>query len=96
MFDISVGLDGEPLVHSNHTDGLNDAHPLAWQCVHCQHCNMMVHADNNECMTTWLEWGKYVLCARCIIPLIDSGVLELHEFVRIAKSSAQLARSERC
>lgn len=82
-------LDGEPLIHSHHTDGLDDDHPHAWECVFCQHCGTMVHAGNNECMTTWLEWGPHVICGRCFAPLLAEGVLELHEFVEIATSGVR-------
>jgi hypothetical protein len=72
--------DGEPLVHSHHTDVLDDDHPHAFESVCCQHCGTLVHADNNECMTTWVEWGNHVLCGMCFAPLLADGVLEFCRF----------------
>lgn len=53
----------EPQIHSHITDGLPDAHPFAWRSVDCAICQALVHADNNECMQTWVEsdWGIYCL-----------------------------------
>jgi hypothetical protein len=68
-------LQGEPLIHSHHTDGLPKKHIWAEENVYCGCCGIMVHSGNNECMRTWFEWGKYVLCAECYsLPLIVSLV----------------------
>ena len=55
----------EPQIHSHIEDGLPDEHPLAGECVYCAKCNAMVHANNNECMQTWIEteFGNY--CSLC-------------------------------
>jgi hypothetical protein len=72
----------EPVIHSHHTDVLPEGHPLAHKLVNCQHCNSMVHCDNNECMTTWIEWGDCVLCGECFVPLLECGVLEWVDFLK--------------
>lgn len=54
----------EPRIWSHITDVLPDDHPLAWSTVYCVTCERdgMVHAANNECMTTWVETGKGAYC----------------------------------
>lgn len=74
----------EPLIHSHHTDVLPEEDPRAHTMIECGHCGSLVHADNNECMTTWVEWGPYVLCSDCFIPLLANGVLYGGEFAERA------------
>jgi hypothetical protein len=77
----------EPVIHSHHTDVLPDSDARAFATVYCDRCGHMVHASNNECMTTWIEWGPHVLCGGCAAPLIADGVLEFHEWVERAKQT---------
>ncbi len=56
----------EPLIHSHIDDGLPAGHPLAFEQVHCASCSTLVHAFNNECMTTWLEFVNANVCAACV------------------------------
>lgn len=55
----------EPQIHSHITDSLPNNHPLAEKNIHCNKCNEMVHACNNECMQTWVEAGKGNFCLAC-------------------------------
>jgi len=69
----------EPLVHSHRSDELPDDHVLAHKTVYCESCaeendGEMLHADNNECMQTWVEFPDYIyvsghpcrnICWRC-------------------------------
>jgi hypothetical protein len=57
----------EPRLHSHIEDVLPDDHPLAYVTVSCDglDCTRMVHASNNECMTTWVETGLGNYCLRC-------------------------------
>lgn len=56
----------EPLIHSHITDSLPDTHPLAWDAIMCANgCRTMVHASNNECMSTWVETGRGNYCLPC-------------------------------
>ena len=66
----------EPLIHSHITDCLPEEHPLADESVYCKECNIMCHAFNNECLTTWVEskWGNYCMECFCKKHHID-GVL---------------------
>ncbi len=78
----------EPLIHSHHTDRLPDEDVRARQMLLCQRCKKMVHADNNECMQTWVEWGEGILCGRCFAPLLQSGgVLEYAKFIARCEKS---------
>ena len=45
----------EPLIHSHLTDVLPEDNPLHDKTVYCDVCHKMVHCENNECMTTWVE-----------------------------------------
>jgi hypothetical protein len=54
----------EPKIHSHIDDVLPDEHPLAFTCVDCVVCGVMVHASNNECMQTWIETGKGAYCLK--------------------------------
>lgn len=56
---------GEPLIHSHVTDELPDEHPLAHRCIYCLGCQEMVHCENNECMTTWVECNAGAYCLQC-------------------------------
>jgi hypothetical protein len=89
--------DDEPLIHSHHTDVLDKSHPWADKTVICGKCGTMVHAFNNECMTTWLEWDKRALCGECAAPIIAAGVLEYADFIEAAShftSAADPAETE--
>ena len=60
----------EPQIHSHITDMLPDDHPLANETFSCQRaaaCKTMLHADNNECMTTWVETGRGNFCFPCFV-----------------------------
>lgn len=63
----------EPKLHSFITDGLPDDHPLAWSQVECDRCKRLVHAANNECMPSWLEFDPpdvwHVLCLKCAVDI---------------------------
>jgi hypothetical protein len=61
----------EPQIHSHLTDELPKDHPLAWEQVSCDACGTLVHAGNNECMTTWIEFGNANVCAQCLGTLPD-------------------------
>ena len=64
----------EPLLHSGVTDCLPEDHPLAFTSVNCRGCGCMVHAVNNECMTSWLETGRGPHCLECFTAVF--GVAE--------------------
>ena len=66
----------DPILHSHIEDGLPDDHRLAWECVHCNVCACMVHAGNNECMSTWVETGKGAYCIKCFAGIQDVEALE--------------------
>jgi len=57
----------EPVIHSHITDVLPEDHPNAYYCVFCDSCNAMLHANNNECMQTWLETQDGNFCTNCYI-----------------------------
>jgi hypothetical protein len=59
-------LADEPLVHSHLSDCLPSSHPLAHKQVHCDKCDGIVHAGNNECMQTWFEFEEANVCAQCM------------------------------
>lgn len=59
-------LEDEPLIHSHVADSLPDDHPLAFESVKCDSCGVTVHAFNNECMRTWIEFSDGNLCAQCV------------------------------
>ena len=60
----------EPEIHSHITDLLPDEHPLAYKSVHCEICMDMLHAANNECMSTWVETGVGNFCLLCFIKIL--------------------------
>lgn len=70
-------MSDEPLIHSHLDDELPMGHPWAYESVYCDKCKVMVHANNNECMQTWIEWPKTTLrdavavCAQCVGKLKD-------------------------
>lgn len=55
----------EPLIHSHIIDELDEDHSLAYEWVYCCVCNNMVHAVNNECMQTWVEYQDKAWCIEC-------------------------------
>lgn len=70
-------MNKEPICHSHITDELPSDHPWAFWQVCCVDCGDLVHAGNNECMTTWFEWKDHAHCGRCFAEtLLKSGVLE--------------------
>jgi hypothetical protein len=73
----------EPQIHSHNIDVLAYDHPWAWEQVYCESCSELVHAVNNECMQTWIEYGakeRRAICATCFGITGDTefglGVLE--------------------
>ena len=73
-----VGRPGpgqEPLIHSGITDVLDGEHPLAHETVYCDGaaCRAtMLHAGNNENMTTWVEAHKGNYCLPCFTALDEA------------------------
>jgi len=65
-------VEREPLLHSHITDLLPEDHPLAYECVSCQRCRVMVHASNNECMTMWVETGLGNFCLACFVAVEEA------------------------
>ena len=61
----------EPLIHSHMDDVLPDDHPLANDQVCCLKCGGLVHAANNECMSTWVEIRKKPFCLSCAAPVFQ-------------------------
>jgi hypothetical protein len=57
----------EPLIHSEIEDSLPADHPLAHTDVDCLVCHDLLHAENNECMQTWVETGLGGLCLICFV-----------------------------
>lgn len=57
----------EPRIHSHLSDCLPITHPLADEDVYCSGpgCKEMLHAHNNECMQTWIEFSDRNLCTAC-------------------------------
>lgn len=79
-------LRSEPVIHSHETDELPKSHPLAYECVYCQRCGDMLHCSNNECMSTWAEWGSHILCGRCFGKLLmKEPALHLSDFAEMAE-----------
>lgn len=82
-------MNDEPVIHSHITDILGEGHPLAYENVYCamkrEHgCNEMLHCSNNECMTTWVEFGGLAVCGRAFALYVlekSDGVLDDREFV---------------
>ena len=72
MYNMNI----DPVLHSHIEDGLPEDHALAWRCVNCVTCDKMVHAGNNECMSTWVETGKGEFCIRCFAGIQDVEALE--------------------
>ena len=83
-----MDMNAEPIIHSHITDMLDDGHPLAFKTVCCQmirehKCNEMLHAENNECMTTWVEFAGVTVCDKAFAMYIlekSEGVLSPEEF----------------
>ena len=61
----------EPTLHSHITDSLREADPRAFTTVNCVRCGRMIHAANNECMTTWFDTGVGELCLECFLHELD-------------------------
>jgi len=57
----------EPLIHSDLTDELPLDHPRAFETIYCSklECGTMLHASNNETMTTWVETKSGNYCLPC-------------------------------
>ncbi len=76
-------MSWEPVIHSHITDELASGHPLAHETVRCVSCDEVVHAENNECMQTWVETGRGPYCLPCWIASVSvedlgRGVLAGH------------------
>lgn len=63
----------EPLIHSHIEDVLDDTHQSAFKNVWCGDCHTLVHASNNECMTTWVESGEGDFCLTCFAKNHNTG-----------------------
>ncbi len=65
----------EPQIHSHLSDCLPDDHTRAFDQIHCDGCGCLVHAGNNECMTTWFEFRDTNVCAECVgkLPAVMYG-----------------------
>ena len=61
----SFAVPQEPALHSALSDRLPSNHPLANQDVSCAECGRLVHASNNECMSTWVEFSNHNVCIEC-------------------------------
>ena len=75
--------DYEPSIHSHVEDGLPYNHAWAFDHISCPVCDALIHAGNNECMTTWLEWNGLAVCIKCASVFFtkhSGGVLEWEEF----------------
>lgn len=65
----------DPILHSHIEDVLPDNHPLAFKNVYCVGIDCrggypaMLHAENNECMQTWIEAGAGNFCISCFVKL---------------------------
>jgi hypothetical protein len=61
-------------MHSGLTDVLGDEHPLAYETTYCDgaDCAQMLHACNNENMTTWVEAHKGNYCLSCFTALDEA------------------------
>ena len=64
----------DPVLHTHVEDLLPDSHRLASETVYCQFggCGMMLHCENNECMTTWVETGKGNFCLKHFTQLLQT------------------------
>jgi hypothetical protein len=60
----------EPILHTDSVDVLPESHPWCELDVYCAKCNEMLHAGNNECMQSWVEYRGVALCARCAQPFL--------------------------
>jgi hypothetical protein len=57
----------EPQLHSHITDALPPGHPLAGRRVYCDHCQVLLHLQDDKCVRTWVESGRGNFCLRCFI-----------------------------
>lgn len=55
----------DPILHTHGSDVLPADHPWADSSVYCAKCNVMLHAENNECMQSWVEYERVALCTEC-------------------------------
>lgn len=70
-------MNDEPQIHSHYEDSLPEGHKWANKTLYCPACGKMVHAFNNECMITWVEWFDHFSCLECfIVSQRDVSVLE--------------------
>lgn len=71
----------DPVLHSHIEDVLPDDHTLAFANVYCAGVGCgngypaMLHAENNECMQTWVETGAGHFCIQCFAKLPDVEAL---------------------
>ena len=72
-------MSEEPLIHSHLSDVLPEDHPWAYISIGCFRCGVSLHASNNECMQTWVEWDKVALCTKCC-PRLMGEVLSIADF----------------
>lgn len=63
----------EPRIYSYITDGLPENHQWANKALYCGHCDTMLHASNNECMTPWVETGIENYCLACFAKIDING-----------------------
>ena len=72
----------DPILHTHIEDELPDTHPRAFEGIECdsvnngKHCRKLLHAANNECMTTWVETGKGNYCIECFARIPEVFALE--------------------
>lgn len=101
---LNQNIDGEkgpvePIIHSHITDLLDDDHPLAFRQVHCELCGELVHAANNECMQSWVEFAGHIICLIDFAKYLTSGdeyraaVLTPHEFVEWLEEEVDNAKA---
>lgn len=75
----------DPILHTHVEDVLPDAHPRAFETILCDGarygwpCREMLHAFNNECMTTWVETGKGNFCLACFVAIAGNEAEALEE-----------------
>lgn len=71
----------DPIIHTHESDCLEAHHPLAYVNLCCDRCGVLVHAGNNECMRTWVEYKAFTLCGACAAPMIAIPVFEPAAFI---------------
>ena len=78
-------MNNEPIIHSHITDELPENHILAYHQISCARCETLVHAANNETMTTWVEYSVKAVCMTCFVvwfQALKCPVLEVAEIDR--------------